>query len=59
MFLAKGVDHCREDVETLWQEVRESHPCRLLERDRELPKSLTPVLAVLLMSNLPHDERNS
>lgn len=57
MFLARGVDHCREDVETLRTEGGESHPCRLTEGGRELAKSLTPVLAVLLMSDLPHGER--
>ena len=58
MFLARGVDHCREDVEAHWTEVRGSHRCRLLERGRELAKSLTPILAVLLMSDFPHGERN-
>ena len=58
MFLAKGVDHCREDDEAHRTGVRESHWCRLLEWGREFAKSLTPILALLPMSDFPHGERN-
>ena len=50
MFLARGVDHGRVDVEAPRAKIGDSHPRGAEAEMLELAKSLTPALADLLMS---------
>ena len=50
MFLARGVDHGRVDVEAPRAKIGDSHPRGAEAKLFELTKSLTPALADLLIS---------
>ena len=59
MFLARGVDHWRVDVEAPRAKLGDNHLRGVEARVVELAKSFTPALADLLMSvHRCHDELN-